>query len=178
MGAGSVMLPFAIIGSMLAEKGLSMVGDLINKGGDKVVDVISEKTGIDLKAKDSLTFEEAQRLREFQSGEEFKRLQLQYDDKKLDVEVTKSAQNMQIEALKQDDLFSKRFVYYFAAAWSIFAMVFIMSVIFIEIPKENIRFADTILGFLLGTIISAIIQFFYGSSLGSKKATEALMNKG
>ena len=48
----------------------------------------------------------------------------------------------------------------------------------LEIPKENIRFADTILGFLLGTIISAIIQFFYGSSLGSKKATEALINKG
>ena len=172
------MLPFAIIGSMLAEKGLSMVGDLINKGGDKVVDVISEKTGIDLKAKDSLTFEEEQKLREFQESADFRRLQLQYEDKKLDVEVTKSAQDMQKEALKQDDLFSKRFVYYFAAAWSIFAMVFIMSVIFIEIPKENIRFADTILGFLLGTIISAIIQFFYGSSLGSKKATEALINKG
>lgn len=163
---------------MLAEKGLSIVGDLINKGGDKVVDVISEKTGIDLKAKDSLTFEEEQKLREFQESADFRRLQLQYEDKKLDVEVTKNAQDMQKEALKQDDLFSKRFVYYFAAAWSIFAMVFIMAVIFIEIPKENIRFADTILGFLLGTIISAIIQFFYGSSLGSKKATEALINKG
>ena len=172
------MLPFAIIGSMLAEKGLSIVGDLINKGGDKVVDVISEKTGIDLKAKDSLTFEEAQRLREFQSGEEFKRLQLQYDDKKLDVEVTKSAQNMQIEALKQEDVFAKRFIFYFSAFWSLFSMIFMVGITFFEIPKDNVRYVDTFLGFLLGTAMASMFNFFFGSSYGGRKLQDNMISKG
>ena len=35
----------------------------------------------------------------------------------------------------------------------------------VEIPKENIRFADTIVGFLLGTIIATMFGFFYGNSI-------------
>lgn len=171
------MLPIATaIGSILVEKGLGAIGNLINKGGDKVIDVIAEKTGIDLKAKSELTFEEEQKLREFQAGEEFKRLQLEFQGEQLKAQVTVNAQDMQKAALAQDDAFSKRFVYYFAAVWSLFAMAFIFAIIFIEIPKDNVRFADTILGFLLGTVIAAIIQFFYGSSLGSKKATEAIIS--
>ena len=172
------MLPFAIIGSMLAEKGLSMVGDLINKGGDKVVDVISEKTGIDLKAKDSLTFEEEQKLREFQESADFRRLQPQYEDKKLDVEVTKSAQDMQKDALKQDDVFAKRFIYYFAAAWSIFAILYIAGITFFEVPKDNVRYVDTFLGFLLGTAMSGMFNFFFGSSYGGRKLQDNMINKG
>ncbi len=32
--------------------------------------------------------------------------------------------NKRLDILAQDDVFSKRFVYYFAAVWSIFAMIF------------------------------------------------------
>ena len=173
------MLPIvATIGAMLAEKGLNALSGFISNGADKALDIVSEKTGISLKTVTTLTPEQELALKQFEESADFKRLSLEFENEKLKAQVTVNAQDMQKEALKQDDLFSKRFVYYFAAAWSIFAMVFIMAVIFAEIPKENIRFADTILGFLLGTIISAIIQFFYGSSLGSKKATEALINKG
>jgi hypothetical protein len=37
-----------------------------------------------------------------------------------------------------------------------------------------VRFADTILGFLLGTVVATIINFFLGSSAGSKEKTETL----
>lgn len=80
-----------------------------------------------------------------------------------------SARNMQMTALQQDDKFSKRFIYYLAAFWSLFAVIYVMWITFGEVPEENKRFADTILGFLLGTIVAAVIQFFFGSSIGSKE---------
>ena len=85
-----------------------------------------------------------------------------------------SARNMQIEALKQDDLFSKRYVYYLASFWSIVAMVYIFMITFMTIPAANVRFADTVLGFLLGTIIATVIQYFLGSSKGSADKTVRL----
>ena len=77
------------------------------------------------------------------------------------------ARDMQKTALIQDDKFSKHFIYYLAAFWSVVAAGFIIIVLFKDIPEANTRLVDTILGFLLGTIIAAIINFFFGSSKGS-----------
>ena len=82
-----------------------------------------------------------------------------------------NARNMQVEALKQEDVFSKRYVYYLASFWSIVAMIYIFMITFMTIPEANVRFADTVLGFLLGTIIATVIQYFLGSSKGSADKT-------
>ena len=63
---------------------------------------------------------------------------------------------------------AKRFVYYLAGFWSIFTCTYIALISVAPIPDKNIRFVDTILGFLLGTVVATIIQFFLGSSVGSK----------
>lgn len=93
------------------------------------------------------------------------------DDKRITNERTglflsdvQDARDMQKENLKQDDKFSKRFVYILASVWSVFSMIYIMLITFSAIPTANVRFADTILGFLLGTIVATIINFFLGSS--------------
>jgi purine-cytosine permease-like protein len=75
---------------------------------------------------------------------------------------------MQVAALEQTDLFSKRFVYYLAIFWSVAAAIYIGFITFGTIPEDNIRFADTILGFLLGTIVGQIVAFFFGSSSSSQ----------
>lgn len=80
------------------------------------------------------------------------------------LEDIQNARNMQISALDQDDLFSKRFAYLFAMGWSIFAAVYFFSVTFSDIPEKGLRFADTILGFLLGTGLSGIFSWLYGST--------------
>lgn len=85
-----------------------------------------------------------------------------------------SARGMQTAALQQDDLFSKRFVYYFAMAWSAFAMVFFLIVTLCAIAPGGQRFADTILGFLLGTAVASIFQFFYGTTSRSQKKDETI----
>ena len=78
------------------------------------------------------------------------------------------ARAMQVAALQSDDPFVRRYVYYFITCWSIFSMVFIPAIVFLDIPEGNERFADTILGFLLGTMVASMFSFLLGSSLGSK----------
>lgn len=120
------------------------------------------------------------KIRELEVSKELAILKSQYDNKVEDnrhVESYVSSQageykdsrNMQVEALKQEDVFSKRFVYYFAMFWSLFAVVYIGCITFVEIPASNVRFADVIIGFLLGTIIATIIGFFYGNSIKKDK---------
>ncbi len=94
--------------------------------------------------------------------------QLNLEREKAYLQDIQSARQMQIAALKQEDKFSKRFIYYFAFLWTFIAAGYVVAITFLEIPEKNLRFADTTLGFMLGTIISQIIAFFYGSSLGSK----------
>ena len=103
-----------------------------------------------------------------------KELDLEYA--KVDAADRDSARKMQIVALQQDDLFSKRFNYYFAMGWSLFSMVYFILVTFVDLPKDGVNFANIILGFLLGTAIAAIFNFYFGSSQGSKDKTKELQD--
>ena len=79
----------------------------------------------------------------------------------------KDAREMQRAALQQEDLFSKRFVYYLATFWSGICSVYFFVATFTEVVNEEM--ADIILGFLLGTVSGTIMNFFFGSSQGSKQ---------
>ncbi len=93
-----------------------------------------------------------------------------------------NARDMQTAGLQQSDNFSKRFIYILASFWSLAAVIFIFLVTFLKYPESNTRIVDTIMGFMLGTIIATIMQFFFGSSASShnKNSTiaAALDNKG
>lgn len=89
---------------------------------------------------------------------------------------TDSARKMQIAALQQDDIFSKRFVYYFSIAWSLFAMAFMGVVTLMDIPDKNASTVSTILGFLLGTAVASIFSFFLGTSRSSQNKDATIAN--
>jgi hypothetical protein len=132
---------------------------------DKGLDYVQEKTGIELKP--DMSPQEVQALREAaQRHEEFR---IEQDNKN-----TADARSLQKAALQQDDLISKRFIYVLAAFWSIFSAVYIGFITFGTIPEANVRFADTILGFLLGTMLGMILNFFFGSSSGSARKNTML----
>ena len=110
-------------------------------------------------------------------------LVLQFKAKLLDASVeiekahladTADARKMQVAALQQDDLFSKRFVYFFSAAWSVYAMVYIMDVTMGRIPKDNVQIVYTVLGFLLGTAIASIFNFFLGTTMRNSKKDDTM----
>jgi len=87
---------------------------------------------------------------------------------------TADARDMQKVALQQTDIFSKRFTMYLTMFWSLAAVVYIGFITFSVIPDKNVRFADTILGFILGTVVATLLNFWFGSSIGSKDKSEAL----
>ena len=87
---------------------------------------------------------------------------------------TQDARDLQKEALKQSDVFSKRFLYFFSIGWSVLVALYIGFITFATIPADNIRFADTILGFLLGTILATMFNFFYGTSKSSQNKDDVI----
>jgi hypothetical protein len=107
-------------------------------------------------------------LMEFEEQVFQRELQLE----KLSLQNVESARNLQIVALNQTDVFSKRFIYYLASAWTAFAFIYLLGITFTTVPEANVRFADTVLGFLLGTVIAGIIGFFFGSSIGRDRPDE------
>ena len=153
-----MILPIlAPILATLAANGLGMVADAVTKKGKEYVE---EKLGVELHP--NLSDHDIEQLKIAAKEHERELLQMAYGD-------VANARNMQVEALRQDDLFSKRFIYIFATFWSIFAAGYIGFITFGTIPEDNQRFADTILGFLLGTVVATILQFFFGASMGSKE---------
>lgn len=86
-----------------------------------------------------------------------------------------SARAMQIAALGQEDVFSKRFVYVFAACWSLFSMAYAVLVTFwTPFTPEGKGIAQTVLGFLLGTAVASIFNYLFGSTKGSADKTRLL----
>jgi hypothetical protein len=95
--------------------------------------------------------------------------QIDLDKIKADYANTADARAMQVTALNQSDVFSKRFTMYLTTFWSVAAAIYIGFITFSVIPDKNIRFADTILGFVLGTVLATMLNFWFGSSIGSKE---------
>lgn len=172
------MLPIiAPIIATLASNGLNLLASAVTAKGQQFVE---DKLGVKLdemvssdEGKIKLAQIQAEReaeLHEFvlaQKEQELKENEQAYAD-------TAGARSMQVAALQQSDVFSKRFIYFYAAGWSILACIYIGFITFGTIPEKNIRFADTILGFILGTVIATIIQFFFGTSQGSRNKDDTL----
>jgi hypothetical protein len=142
-----------------------------NKAADAVQDVLNiGKDVLGLGTEDEVLqalAQDPQQLRLFQEAvmaDKYRLDEMYLGDKA-------NARDMQKAALAQDDLFSKRFIYYLAIWWSFFAAIYIGCVSFLTIAPENVPLVHTILGFLLGTVVSGIIQFFFGSSKGSQDKT-------
>ncbi|EJL8716156.1 hypothetical protein NM559_004078 [Vibrio alginolyticus] len=74
--------------------------------------------------------------------------------RKMQVEIVKSAKSKK----------AKEFIYNYAWFMSIASFLYFAAITFFPIPDGSQRYADTILGFLLGTVLGAIVAFFYGAS--------------
>jgi len=120
--------------------------------------------------------EAQQKLLELQQNGELKLEEFSVKREEIAATDRSSARSMQEEALKQDDLFSKRFIYAFTIFWSVGSSLYIGCITFMVIPDDNIRFADTILGFLLGTAIAGMFTYFYGSTASAKVKDSTIAN--
>jgi hypothetical protein len=153
------MLPIvASIVSNLISNGMHKVADAVIEKG---VDAVQEKLGIELKPEGEASPEYNEKLKaEAMKHEEFMA--------ELDEKSRQRATEMQMKAMDSDDPLVRRFIYYFIAFWSIFSVIFIPSLIWASIPESGQRYADTILGYVMGTIVTSMFAFLLGSSQGSR----------
>lgn len=75
---------------------------------------------------------------------------------------------MAIKPISEDKNFDKIFI--FICATTAIIMLYIIAITFLPIPKENLRFADTCQGILLGVIITNAAYLTGGSPPVMKKS--------
>lgn len=142
--------------------------DKAEEVAEKVVDIAKTVTGVDTGEQ---ALEEIRanpdKLLDFRQAIAAQQVELE----RMYLEDVADARKMQTAALAQDDVFSKRFVYYFAMVWSAFAMCYFAAVTFVDISPDSQRSADTILGVLIGTVLVGIFHYLYGSTRGSQAKT-------
>ena len=182
------------IGPMLAQKGLDLLSGVFKGAVDKDTEQISElikaKTGIEITdvAENKLTDEQWAQLKEFEHLHQEKLLTYLQELDSTQVELTRieqadraDARSLQRAALESEDKFAGRFIYGYAILVTVLTFAFIFIAIFFYPTEDGAgRVIDTVLGFLLGVSLSAIIQFFFGSSQGSsnkQKQIERLTEK-
>ncbi len=69
--------------------------------------------------------------------------------------------------MKNETHFEK--LYWFCVGIVAYGMIFLTCLVWVRIPKENIRFADVILGFITGSLVTGAIGFLLGGTAPTKK---------
>lgn len=92
----------------------------------------------------------------------------------LEISDRERASRMQVEALHQDDKFSKRFIYYLAGFTIFITACFGLLLCFFTVPEENRRVVEMFADFFFISSTATVFNFFYGSSKTShdKKLVE------
>lgn len=178
------------IAPQLAQKGLDLLSGVfrgaVNKGTAEIADLIQEKTGIDINdvADNKLTETQWAQLKQFEFEYQGKLLEYrqksdanQLEHERIAAADRASARHMQESAIASTDPWVRRFIYIYASVLTLLTFIFIFFAAFGPAYKSDdprARVIDTVLGFLLGVTLSAIIQYFFGSSAGSKAKDEKI----
>jgi len=178
------------IGATLASLGVSFVKDLImDNGEDLVKEGIKKVTGIDLNKKPvkELTQLEIQAIKDSElrlKELDFKELQLELESKKEDNrhEENKREQAHETYRNKSDkaDEIAEQII---KRNLPIIGLLVIINVILVYVMKDEatlIAIASNVIGITIGNLFAerqAIVNFFFGSSIGSKEKQEQLDKK-
>lgn len=164
------------VGDVLLSNGVKILGETVKGSTElglrKVGDFVKEKTGIEL-FEDSTIFNNGLTQEQIV---ELKRIETEYETQlnSMAVEYAKvaakdisDARKMQTTVITSENVgwLAKNYIYLFASFWSIMSAGLLISIIFCNIPPENQRYADTIIGFILGTLITSILSYFFGNNI-------------
>lgn len=175
------MLPaiLAPVAGILIQKGLGGLVDILGSLGDagvqKAKDLIFEKTGIDITSTsqvETLNSDQIYSLKETILNNFVELQKIHNLNRGQDLENTKDARAMNIELAKLGMAKQWTFPNIIAACLLMGSAWYIYRITFTVVPPDNIRFADTILGFLLGTVVATLLNFLYGSSMKDSRWAE------
>lgn len=159
------MLPIiaSIVSSLIANKLPGVANAVIDKG----LTYVSDKLGVELKP--NMTPEEIQKVAEAAMKHEEFMVEQEYKD-------IADARDMQKEAYKQEDIWTKRFLPGLTILLIVLASFFIYFVTFGAIPPENMNFVGGFVEFIK-VVFATVVGFWYGSSNGSVRKTNMLVKE-
>ncbi len=157
--------------------GLKMIGmayDSLELSGFKsiIIEMIKNKLGFDISTPESineLSSDDIDALRKFETENASNLV----DFIRLADMVGYEAQhqhkiNSLMDSLNDKNSLQSTFSYWFGAIVVLLSFIYIFCITWIEVPTANVRFSDTILGVLIGSIISVVMNYFFGSSINKK----------
>lgn len=185
-----VAAALAAVAPTLAAKGADLLANVfsgaVTKGTEKVAEMVEAKTGISIQdmADGVVTNDQWEKVRQFEQDHKAEILTALVELDKNAVERERvaaadrgGARAMQQTTMASSDKAASRFIYFYATLITLLTFGFIFWASFFhnyeQFPKSE-RIIDTTLGFLLGVALASIVQFFFGSSAGSKSKEEKL----
>ncbi len=163
-----------MLASLLVGLGTNLLSDIFTKGTEvakiKATELLKEKTGIDLNTKTSLTNEEKQKIIEFESNHS---LELE----KLALEKFKTSHDTYRQSHEMADKIASQIIRF---NLPVILILVIINVLLVHYLKDNatlIAIASNIIGVAIGNLFNerqAIVNFFFGSSIGSKQKTDKM----
>lgn len=170
------MAPFLIpIISMLAEKGLNLISGALDLGEDKVIELVKEKTGMDLSTKTEITNEDLITLQKFESDHRLELIKLALAERQEDNRHVESLFNKAHETYQtshdMSDTIATQIIKRNLPIIGLLVLSNVAIVYFMQNNPNLIAIVSQIIGIAIGNLFAerqAIINFFYGSSLGSK----------
>ena len=141
-----------------------------NEANDIIESAIRE-TQIDIKASEiwsSLTPAQIDELQKFETNHRTYLLSI--------IEKKYENDTMLLKKVNQQDKDSS-FRRKLAVGMLIYSCVFLCMIVWIPIPESQNRYVDYILGFLTGTVVTTVINYFYGNSSKTEKHDAMLSNK-
>lgn len=164
------------VGGLLVEKGLSFLKDLFSgmtdHGAILAKEFIKEKTGVDVTSKEELTSlspEDTEKVKQtiLDNMDTLMDLKIRYRQQDLDNVVSARCMNMRMADMGAKGFMS--FTNFIALILILFMVTFFPCMVFLTIPEDNVRFADTILGFMLGSVVGVVVNFYFGSSMTTQE---------
>ena len=141
-----------------------------NEANDIIESAIRE-TQIDIKASDiwsSLTPAQIDELQKFETNHRTYLLSI--------IENKYEADSMMLKKVNEQDKDSS-FRRKLAVGMLIYSCVFLCMIVWVPIPEPQNRYVDYILGFLTGTVVTTVINYFYGTSSKTEKHDAMISNK-
>lgn len=187
----------AALVSPLARKGMDLLSSVFNSatdfGVEKIKQKIEDTTGIKVEdiADDKLDPEQWRKLKEFELTHQELLLEELQSTQAHDIARVKllnedraDARETYEKALDSEDWLTRNFIHIFALLITLLTFAFIAYAAFFadfsagdqmtDAEQHRARIVDTVIGFLLGVGLAAIIQFFFGSSQGSSDKSKMI----
>lgn len=151
---------------------LPKIKDLFSAGIEKAAEAIGNAFDQNFTSKEEREAAKLQAIQE--ANRHFEELGKQaMDIEKAYLADVANARSLQVAALQQNDLFSKRFIYYLAAFIVVSATAAGFGLYFITVPEDNKRMVEMFFDVYLFAGALSVIYFFFGSSRGQERHEEA-----